>query len=79
MSDYTASIRRIGVINSGMFDTLTLNFDVQAIHLVGANNVGKTSLIAACRRPNSSLPLNGRLRWQLCRLVQPCPSQLNIL
>ena len=46
MSSYTSSIRRIGLINSGMFDTLTLNFDVQAIHLVGANNVGKTSLIA---------------------------------
>ncbi|MBA3030253.1 MAG: hypothetical protein FP816_15780 [Desulfobacteraceae bacterium] len=46
MSDYTASIRRIGLINSGMFDTLSLNFDVKAIHLVGANNVGKTSLIA---------------------------------
>ncbi len=46
MSSYTSSIRKIGLINSGMFDTLTLNFDVQAIHLVGANNVGKTSLIA---------------------------------
>lgn len=46
MSDYTASIRRIGMINSGMFDTLSLNFDVKAVHLVGANNVGKTSLIA---------------------------------
>ena len=46
MSDYTASIRRIGLINSGMFDTLSLNFDVKAVHLVGANNVGKTSLIA---------------------------------
>jgi hypothetical protein len=34
------------LINSGMFDTLTMNLDVQAIHLVGANNVGKTSLIA---------------------------------
>ena len=46
MGSYTSSIRRIGLINSGMFDTLTLNLDVQAIHLVGANNVGKTSLIA---------------------------------
>ncbi len=46
MPDYTSSIRRIGLINSGMFDTLVLNFDVKAIHLVGANNVGKTSLIA---------------------------------
>jgi len=46
MSDYTASIRRIGMINSGMFDTLSLNFDVKAVHLVEANNVGKTSLIA---------------------------------
>jgi len=46
MSEYTASIRRIGLINSGMFDTLALNFDVRAVHLVGANNVGKTSLIA---------------------------------
>jgi len=46
MSDFTASIRRIGLINSGMFDTLSLNFDVKAVHLVGANNVGKTSLIA---------------------------------
>lgn len=46
MSDYTASIRRIGLINSGMFDTLSLNFDVKAVYLVGANNVGKTSLIA---------------------------------
>jgi hypothetical protein len=46
MNNFTSSIRKIGLINSGMFDTLTLNFDVQAIHLVGANNVGKTSLIA---------------------------------
>jgi hypothetical protein len=46
MHNYVSSIRRIGLINSGMFDTLNLNFDVEAIHLVGANNVGKTSLIA---------------------------------
>lgn len=46
MSHYISSIRKIGVINSGMFDTLSLNFDVAAVHLVGANNVGKTSLIA---------------------------------
>ena len=46
MSHYISSIRKIGVINSGMFDTLDLNFDVAAVHLVGANNVGKTSLIA---------------------------------
>ncbi|RJQ85033.1 MAG: hypothetical protein C4519_03785 [Desulfobacteraceae bacterium] len=46
MNNYTSRIRRIGLINSGMFDTLSLNFDVEAIHLVGANNVGKTSLIA---------------------------------
>lgn len=46
MNNYSGSIRKIGLINSGMFDTLSLNFDVQAIHLVGANNVGKTSLIA---------------------------------
>ena len=46
MSHYISSIRKIGVINSGMFDTLNLNFDVAAVHLVGANNVGKTSLIA---------------------------------
>ena len=46
MHNYTSSIRRIGLINSGMFDTLSLNFDVEAVHLVGANNVGKTSLIA---------------------------------
>jgi DNA repair exonuclease SbcCD ATPase subunit len=46
MSHYISSIRKIGIINSGMFDTLNLNFDVAAVHLVGANNVGKTSLIA---------------------------------
>ncbi len=46
MDKYTSRIRRIGVINSGMFDTLSLNVDVEAVHLVGANNVGKTSLIA---------------------------------
>lgn len=46
MHEFTSSIRKVGLINSGMFDTLSLNFDVQAIHLVGANNVGKTSLIA---------------------------------
>jgi len=46
MHEFTSSIRKVGLINSGMFDTLNLNFDVQAIHLVGANNVGKTSLIA---------------------------------
>lgn len=46
MNHYISSIRKIGLINSGMFDTLSLNFDVEAVHLVGANNVGKTSLIA---------------------------------
>ncbi len=46
LSNYTSSIRKIGLVNSGMFDELTLNFDVKAIHLVGANNVGKTSLIS---------------------------------
>jgi hypothetical protein len=46
MSHYISSIRKIAVINSGMFDALNLNFDVAAVHLVGANNVGKTSLIA---------------------------------
>jgi len=46
MAAYTSSILKIGLINSGMFDTLSLNFDVKAVHLVGANNVGKTSLIS---------------------------------
>jgi hypothetical protein len=46
MATYTSSILKIGLINSGMFDTLSLNFDVKAVHLVGANNVGKTSLIS---------------------------------
>lgn len=42
---YTSRILRIGLVNSGMFDLLELNLDVQAVHLVGENNVGKTSLI----------------------------------
>ena len=46
MATYTSSILKIGLINSGMFETLSLNFDVKAVHLVGANNVGKTSLIS---------------------------------
>ena len=46
MATYTSSILKIGLINSGMFDALSLNFDVKAVHLVGANNVGKTSLIS---------------------------------
>lgn len=46
MATYTSSILKIGLINSGMFDVLSLNFDVKAVHLVGANNVGKTSLIS---------------------------------
>ncbi len=46
MNDYTSRILRIGIINSGMFDLLELNMDVKAIHLVGQNNVGKTSLIS---------------------------------
>ncbi|MDP9317208.1 MAG: hypothetical protein M3R24_41190 [Chloroflexota bacterium] len=45
MREIVSSIRRIGLINSGMFDTLELNTDVHAMHLVGDNNVGKTSLI----------------------------------
>jgi hypothetical protein len=40
-----SSILKLGLINSGMFDTLELNTDVRAVHLVGDNNVGKTSLI----------------------------------
>lgn len=46
MKKYTSSIERLGIVNSGMFNQLELNLDVQAIHLVGQNNVGKTSLIA---------------------------------
>ena len=46
MSDLSSRILRVGLINSGVFDLLALNFDVPAIHLVGQNNVGKTSLIS---------------------------------
>ncbi len=45
MHDVASRIQRIGLVNSGMFDLLDLNTDVRAIHLVGDNNVGKTSLI----------------------------------
>lgn len=45
-NDYSSRILRIGLVNSGVFDSLELNMDVQAVHLVGQNNVGKTSLIA---------------------------------
>lgn len=46
MNEFPSSILRIGLVNSGMFDLLELNLDVKAIHLVGQNNVGKTSLIS---------------------------------
>ncbi|HSH82522.1 MAG TPA: hypothetical protein VLA19_28665, partial [Herpetosiphonaceae bacterium] len=45
MREAVSSILKVGLINSGMFDTLELNTDVRAVHLVGDNNVGKTSLI----------------------------------
>ncbi|NCC31554.1 MAG: hypothetical protein EOM24_05945, partial [Chloroflexia bacterium] len=45
MREMVSSILKLGLINSGMFDTLELNTDVRAVHLVGDNNVGKTSLI----------------------------------
>lgn len=45
MREAVSSILKLGLINSGMFDTLELNTDVRAVHLVGDNNVGKTSLI----------------------------------
>lgn len=45
MHEMSSGILKIGVVNSGMFDTLELNTDVPAVHLVGDNNVGKTSLI----------------------------------
>ncbi|MDM8556294.1 ATP-binding protein [Desulfococcaceae bacterium HSG7] len=45
MNKFNSAILRIGLINSGMFDLLELNTNVKAIHLIGANNVGKTSLI----------------------------------
>ncbi|MGE0083541.1 MAG: hypothetical protein AB7S75_03890 [Desulfococcaceae bacterium] len=45
MNKHTSTILRIGLINSGMFDILELETDVEAIHLIGPNNVGKTSLI----------------------------------
>ncbi len=44
--NHASRILRIGLVNSGMFDLLELNLDVQAVHLIGENNVGKTSLIA---------------------------------
>lgn len=46
MNEFPSSILRIGLVNSGMFDLLELNLDVKAVHLVGQNNVGKTSLIS---------------------------------
>ena len=46
MNEFPSSILRIGLVNSGMFDLLELNLDVKAIHLIGQNNVGKTSLIS---------------------------------
>jgi hypothetical protein len=46
MNEFPSSILRIGMVNSGMFDLLELNLDVKAIHLIGQNNVGKTSLIS---------------------------------
>jgi hypothetical protein len=45
MNEVIAQIVQISVVNSGMFDLLTLNTDVESPHLVGENNVGKTSLI----------------------------------
>lgn len=45
MREAISRILRIGLVNSGMFDSLVLNTDVRAVHLVGDNNVGKTSLI----------------------------------
>lgn len=45
MNEIIAQIVQISVVNSGMFDLLTLNTDVESPHLVGENNVGKTSLI----------------------------------
>ena len=45
MREVVSRIQRIGLVNSGMFDLLDLNTDVRAMHLVGDNNVGKTSLI----------------------------------
>jgi len=40
-----SSILAIGVVNSGMFDTIEFSTDVHALQFVGDNNVGKTSLI----------------------------------
>ena len=45
MREVVSSILKLGLVNSGMFDTLELATDVRAVHLVGDNNVGKTSLI----------------------------------
>lgn len=45
MNESVSRILRIGLINSGMFDLLELNMDVEAIHFIAQNNVGKTSLI----------------------------------
>ena len=45
MNQTSSRILRIGLINSGMFNQLDLNLDVQSAHFIGANNVGKTSLI----------------------------------
>lgn len=45
MNEIIARILHISVINSGMFDTLSVNTDVSCVHLVGENNVGKTSFI----------------------------------
>ena len=45
VSERLSRILRIGCVNSGLFDSLDINADVAAIHLVGDNNTGKTSII----------------------------------
>jgi hypothetical protein len=43
--EHVSGILALGAVNSGMFDTIEFSTDVAAVHFVGDNNVGKTSLI----------------------------------
>ena len=45
MREAVSSILKVGLINSGMFDTLELTTDVRAVHPVGYNNAGKPRLL----------------------------------
>ena len=52
--------------------------DPRLVDAAKAGRIGNSNRKAACSRPNSSSPANGKFKCTLCKFDQPWPWQLKI-